>query len=176
MKSATAFCPDRLCFGDSASCYLSLWNTVAVHIFYSEHTVYFPDPLCCARSMAELCSIQKALHKGELFGVAYFLVIHLGFICFAACFCELIAAGCILKSTFNSTDFFLYLGNCESFNELWDGLKISVSACVFSFLCIHDYNIYFYIFTMFFHIFKLSFSIQKLLFTHNSVNSNDSDS
>lgn len=33
MKSATAFCPDRLCFGDSASCYLSLWNTVAVHIF-----------------------------------------------------------------------------------------------------------------------------------------------
>jgi len=54
MKSATAFCPDRLCFGDSASCYLSLWNTVAVHIFYSEHTVYFPDPLCCARSMAEL--------------------------------------------------------------------------------------------------------------------------
>ena len=42
MKSATAFCPDRLCFGDSASCYLSLWNTVAVHIFYSEHTVYFP--------------------------------------------------------------------------------------------------------------------------------------
>jgi len=29
---------------------------------------------------------------------------------------------------------------------------------------------------MFFHIFKLSFSIQKLLFTHNSVNSNDSDS
>ena len=54
MKSATAFCPDRLCFGDSASCYLSLWNTVAVHIFYSEHTVYFPDPLCCARSMVEL--------------------------------------------------------------------------------------------------------------------------
>ena len=54
MKSATAFCPDRLCFGDSASYYLSLWNTVAVHIFYSEHTVYFPDPLCCARSMAEL--------------------------------------------------------------------------------------------------------------------------
>ena len=74
MKSATAFCPDRLCFGDSASCYLSLWNTVAVHIFYFEHTVYFPDPLCCARSMVELCSIQKALHKGELFGVAYFLV------------------------------------------------------------------------------------------------------
>lgn len=33
MKSATAFCPDRLCFSDSASCYLSLWNTVAVHIF-----------------------------------------------------------------------------------------------------------------------------------------------
>ena len=31
-----------------------LWNAVAVHIFYSEHTVYFPDPLCCARSMAEL--------------------------------------------------------------------------------------------------------------------------
>ena len=75
MKSATAFCPDRLCFGDSASCYLSLWNAVAVHIFYSEHTVYFPDPLCCARSMVELCAIQKALHKGELFGVAYFLVI-----------------------------------------------------------------------------------------------------
>lgn len=67
MKSATAFCPDRLCFGDSASCYLSLWNTVAVHIFYSEHTVYFPAPLCCARSMVELCAIQKALHKGELF-------------------------------------------------------------------------------------------------------------
>lgn len=43
-------------------------------LFYSEHTVYFPDPLCCARSMVELCSIQKALHKGELFGVAYFLV------------------------------------------------------------------------------------------------------
>ena len=59
MKSATAFCPDRLCFGDSASCYLSLWNTVAVHIFYSEHTVYFPDPLCCARSMTELFLIQK---------------------------------------------------------------------------------------------------------------------
>ena len=128
MKSATAFCPDRLCFGDSASCYLSLWNTMAVHIFYSEHTVYFPDSLCFARSMAELCSIQKALHKGELFGVAYFLVILLGFICFTACFCELVAAGCILKSTFNSTDFFLYLGNCESFNELWDGLKISVAA------------------------------------------------
>ena len=54
MKSATAFCPDRLCFSDSASCYLSLWNAVAIHIFYSEHTVYFPDPLCCARSMAEL--------------------------------------------------------------------------------------------------------------------------
>ena len=54
MKSATAFCLDRLCFSDSASCYLSLWNAVAVHIFYSEHTVYFPDPLCCARSMAEL--------------------------------------------------------------------------------------------------------------------------
>ena len=106
MKSATAFCPDRLCFGDSASCYLSLWNTVAVHIFYSEHTVYFPDPLCCARSMVELCSIQKTLHKGELFGVACFLVILLGFICFAACFCELVTAGCILKSTFNSTDFF----------------------------------------------------------------------
>ena len=66
MKSATAFCPDRLCFCDSASCYLSLWNAVAIHIFYSEHTVYFPDPLCCARSMVELCSIQKALHKGEL--------------------------------------------------------------------------------------------------------------
>lgn len=33
MKSATAFCPDRLCFGDSASCHLSLWNAVAVHIF-----------------------------------------------------------------------------------------------------------------------------------------------
>lgn len=72
-KSATAFCPDRLCFGDSASCYLSLWNTVAVHIFYSEHTVYFPDPLCCARSMAGLFLIQKALHKGELFGVSYFI-------------------------------------------------------------------------------------------------------
>ena len=128
MKSTTAFCPDRLCFSDSASCYLSLWNAVAVHIFYSEHTVYFPDPLCCARSMAELCSIQKALHKGELFGVAYFLVILLGFICFAACFCELVATGCILKSTFNSTDFFFHLGNCESFNELWDSLKISVTA------------------------------------------------
>ena len=64
MKSATAFFPDRLCFGDSASCYLSLWNTVAVHIFYSEHTVYFPDPLCCARSMAELFFlIQKLSHK-----------------------------------------------------------------------------------------------------------------
>ena len=97
-------------------------------LFYSEHTVYFPDPLCCARSMAELCSIQKALHKGELFGVAYFLVILLGFICFAACFCKLVTAGCILKSTFNSTDFFLYLGYCESFNELWDSLKISVTA------------------------------------------------
>ncbi len=108
---------------------------MAVHIFYSEHTVYFPDPLCCARNMAELFSIQKALHKGELFGVAYFLVIHLGFICFAACFCELIAAGCILKSTFNSTDFFLYLGNCESFNELWDGLKISLQPPVNFTLC-----------------------------------------
>lgn len=75
MKSATAFFLDRLCFVCSASCYLSLWNTVAVHIFYSEHTVYFPAPLCCARSMVELCAIQKALHKGELFGVAYFLVI-----------------------------------------------------------------------------------------------------
>lgn len=41
-------------------------------LFYSEHTVYFPAPLCCARSMVELCAIQKALHKGELFGVAYF--------------------------------------------------------------------------------------------------------
>ena len=33
MKSATAFCLDRLCFSDSASCYLSLWNAVAVYIF-----------------------------------------------------------------------------------------------------------------------------------------------
>lgn len=23
-------------------------------LFYSEHTVHFPDPLCCARSMTEL--------------------------------------------------------------------------------------------------------------------------
>lgn len=65
MKSATAFCPDRLCFGDSASCYLSLWNTVAVHIFYSEHTVYFPDPLCCARSMAELFFLIQKLSLWE---------------------------------------------------------------------------------------------------------------
>ena len=67
MKSATAFCPDRLCFGDSASCYLSLWNTVAVHIFYSEHTVYFPDPLCCARSMAELFFLIQKLSLWESF-------------------------------------------------------------------------------------------------------------
>lgn len=67
MKSATAFCPDRLCFGDSASCYLSLWNTVAVHIFYSEHTVYFPDPLCCARSMAELFFLIQMLSLWESF-------------------------------------------------------------------------------------------------------------
>ena len=67
MKSATAFCPDRLCFGDSASYYLSLWNTVAVHIFYSEHTVYFPDPLCCARSMAELFFLIQKLSLWESF-------------------------------------------------------------------------------------------------------------
>ena len=67
MKSATAFCPDRLCFSDSASCYLSLWNTVAVHIFYSEHTVYFPDPLCCARSMAELFFLIQKLSLWESF-------------------------------------------------------------------------------------------------------------
>ena len=67
MKSATAFCPDRLCFGDSASCYLSLWNTVAVHIFNSEHTVYFPDPLCCARSMAELFFLIQKLSLWESF-------------------------------------------------------------------------------------------------------------
>ena len=67
MKSATAFCPDRLCFGDSASCYLSLWNTVAVHIFYSEHTMYFPDPLCCARSMAELFFLIQKLSLWESF-------------------------------------------------------------------------------------------------------------
>ena len=75
MKSATAFCPDRLCFVCSASCYLSLWNTVAVHIFYSEHTVYFPAPLCCARSMAGVFLIQKALHKGELFGNCTFVIL-----------------------------------------------------------------------------------------------------
>lgn len=77
MKSATAFCPDRLCFGDSVSCYLSLWNAVAVHIFYSEHTVYFPDPLCCVRSMAGVFLIQKALHKGELFGNCAFVILFL---------------------------------------------------------------------------------------------------
>ena len=67
MKSATAFCLDRLCFSDSASCYLSLWNAVAVHIFYSEHTVYFPDPLCCARSMAELFFLIQKLSLWESF-------------------------------------------------------------------------------------------------------------
>ena len=67
MKSATAFCLDRLCFSDSASCYLSLWNAVAVHIFYSEHTVYFPDPLCYARSMAELFFLIKKLSLWESF-------------------------------------------------------------------------------------------------------------
>ena len=67
MKSATAFYLDRLCFSDSASCYLSLWNAVAVHIFYSEHTVYFPDPLCCARSMAELFFLIQKLSLWESF-------------------------------------------------------------------------------------------------------------
>ena len=67
MKSATAFCPDRLCFSDSASCYLSLWNAVAVHIFYSEHTVYFPDPLCCARSVVELFFLIQKLSLWESF-------------------------------------------------------------------------------------------------------------
>ena len=67
MKSATAFCPDRLCFCDSASCYLSLWNAVAIHIFYSEHTVYFPDPLCCARSMAKLFFLIQKLSLWESF-------------------------------------------------------------------------------------------------------------
>ena len=33
------------------------------------------------------------------------ILLFLGFICFAACFCKLVTAGCILKSTFNSTDF-----------------------------------------------------------------------
>lgn len=76
MKSATAFCPDRLCFSDSVSCYLSLWNAVAVHIFYSEHTVYFPDPLCCARSMAELFFNSKALLMGELLELHVYLELH----------------------------------------------------------------------------------------------------
>ena len=67
MKSATAFCPDRLCFSDSASCYLSLWNAMAIHIFYSEHTVYFPDPLCCARSMAKLFFLIQKLSLWESF-------------------------------------------------------------------------------------------------------------
>ena len=76
------------------------------------------------------------------------ILLFLGFICFAACFCKLVTAGCILKSTFNSTDFFLYLGYCESFNELWDSLKISVTA---------PCKLY-------------------VLFTTNSVTGNDSDS
>lgn len=36
-------------------------------LFYSEHTVYFPDPLCCARSMAELFFLIQKLSLWESF-------------------------------------------------------------------------------------------------------------
>ena len=44
---------------------------------------------------------QRTVSRTALLGMISLL---LGFICFAACFCELVAAGCILKSTFNRSE------------------------------------------------------------------------
>ena len=45
MKSATAFCLDRLCFSDSASCYLSLWNAVSFGLRFFQERHHSPHYL-----------------------------------------------------------------------------------------------------------------------------------
>ena len=56
------------------------------------------------------------------------ILLFLGFICFAACFCKLVAAGCILKSAANAGKPFDCKLRIGSLKQRTDGFEIAVAA------------------------------------------------